>query len=282
MTRTPLDRRSLLSITTALAASTALPVAAQQALSGHTTEKMADHMREMMAIPPDAPKVAMLVYPNMVALDLIGPMTVLNILRCNIQLVWKDRRPVATDVGLAIAPTRTFDEAERDLDVLFVPGGIVGTVDCMNDPAVLGFLADRGARAKWVTGVCTGTLVLAAAGLLKGYDATSYWPVAALLPLMGARHVDRRVVHDRNRLTGGGVTAGIDFGLTLASLLKDETAARRVQLIIEYAPEPPFRNGTPAEAGSELVAAVRKGRALHDAEALKAALAAGQRLGLRS
>lgn len=281
MTQTPFDRRNFLGIATALAAGASLPAAAQQAASGRTAE-MADHMREMMVVPLNAPKVAMLVYPNMVALDLVGPITVLNILRCNIQLVWKDRNPVGTDIGLTIAPTATFDEAERDLDVLFVPGGIVGTVDCMNDPAVLAFLADRGARAKWVTGVCTGTLVLAAAGLLQGYDATSYWPVADLLALMGARHVDQRVVRDRNRLTGGGVTAGIDFGLTLASLIKDEEAARRVQLIVEYAPEPPFKNGTPAEAGPERVAAVRKGRALHDAEALKAARAAGQRLGIRS
>ena len=274
-----IDRRSMLAAAAALASCSGSVVSTRAA--GQSKE-MADHMREMMTIPPDAPKVAMLVYPNMVALDLVGPMTVLNILRCNIQLVWKDRRPVATDVGLAVTPTRTFDETERDLDVLFVPGGIVGTVDCMNDPAVLAFLADHGSRAKWVSGVCTGTLVLAAAGLLKGYDATSYWPVADLLPLMGARHVDRRVVRDRNRLTGGGVTAGIDFGLTLAALLKDEEAARRVQLIIEYSPEPPFKNGTPAEAGPERVATVRHGRALHDAEARKAALAAGERLGIRS
>lgn len=118
---------------------------------------------------------------------------------------------MSTDVGLPITPTHTFDEALSKPDVLFVPGGIMGTVDCMNDATVRAFLADRGARAEWVTGVCTGTLILAAAGLLKGYGGTSHWAVADLLPLMGARHVDKRVVRDRNRLTGGGVTAGIDF-----------------------------------------------------------------------
>ena len=265
-----IDRRALLSLTAALAAGAALPA--------HAQETEAQHMKSMMAIPPDAPRIAMLVYPKMVALDLIGPLTVFNILRCRVDLVWKDKAPVTTDVGISFAATRTFAETPRDLDVLFVPGGIMGTVDCMNDPAVCGFLADRGARAKWVTSVCTGGLLLGAAGLLKGYDATAHWAVADLLPLMGARHVDRRVVRDRNRMTGGGVTAGIDFGLTLAAELRGEEAARRVALMIEYAPEPPFRNGTPAEAGPERTAVMRKGRTWMDQQARLAAEAAGKRL----
>ena len=207
-------------------------------------------------------------------------MTVFNILRCRVDLVWKDRAPVWTDVGIPFAATRTFTETPRDLDVLFVPGGIMGTTDCMNDPEVCGFLADRGARAKWVTSVCTGSLALGAAGLLKGYDATAHWAVADLLPLMGARHVDKRVVRDRNRMTGGGVTAGIDFGLTLAAELRGEEAAREVQLMIEYAPEPPFRNGTPADAGPARVAAMRKGRTWMDEQAGLAAVAAGKRLSI--
>ena len=267
-----IDRRALLSLTAALAAGAALPA--------HAQETEAQHMKSMMAIPPDAPKIAMLVYPKMVALDLIGPMTVFNILRCRVDLVWKDTAPVSTDVGIPFAANRTFAETPRDLDVLFVPGGIMGTVDCMNDPEVCGFLADRGARAKWVTSVCTGGLVLAAAGLLKGYDATAHWAVADLLPLMGARHVDKRVVRDRNRMTGGGVTAGIDFALTLAAELRGEEAARRVQLMIEYAPEPPFRNGTPSEAGPARVAAMRTGRTWMDQQARLAAEAAGKRLSI--
>ena len=272
-----LNRRSILALGTALGSSAGGAIAADAPAK---SSAMADHMRQMMVLPPDAPKVAMLVYPDMVALDLIGPMTVLNILRCDVQLVWKDRLQVATDVGIPITPTQTFAEVAKNLDVLFVPGGIMGTVACMNDPAVVAFLADSGSRARWVTGVCTGTLILAAAGLLKGYDATGHWAIVDLLPLMGARHVNQRVVQDRNRLTGGGVTAGIDFGLTLAAMLKDEEAARRVQLIIEYAPQPPFQNGTPAEAGPERVASVRRGRAMHDEMALKAATAAGRRLGV--
>ena len=267
-----IDRRSLLALGTALAAGASLPA--------HAQETEAQHMRRMMDIPPDAPKVAMLVYPKMVALDLIGPMTVFNILRCKVDLVWKDKAPVSTDVSIPIAATQSFAEVPRDLDVLFVPGGIMGTIACMNDPEVCAFLADRGARAKWVTGVCTGTLILAAAGLLKGYDATSHWAVVDLLPLMGARHADKRVVRDRNRMTGGGVTAGIDFGLTLAAELKGEEAARRVQLMIEYAPEPPYRNGTPAEAGPARVAAMRGSRTWMDQQARRAAETAGKRLGV--
>jgi putative intracellular protease/amidase len=269
-----LDRRALLSLGVLAAAGSALPKHA------NAQETEAQHMRRMMEIPPDAPVISMLVYPKMVALDLIGPMTVLNILRCRIELVWRDRTPVATDVGIPFAATRTFADAAPAPDVLFVPGGIMGTIACMNDPEVCGFLADRGARAKWVTSVCTGGLLLGAAGLLKGYDATAHWAVADLLPLMGARRVNGRVVRDRNRMTGGGVTAGIDFGLALAAELRGEEAARRVQLMIEYAPEPPFANGTPVEAGPARVAAARAGRRWMDEQARLAAVAAGRRLGL--
>jgi transcriptional regulator GlxA family with amidase domain len=149
----------------------------------------------------------------------------------------------------------------------------------MNDPQICAFLADRGTRAKWVTSVCTGSLLLAAAGLLKGYDATALWAVADLLPLMGARHIDERVVIDRNRMTGAGVTAGVDLGLTLAARLRDEEAARRVQLTLEYSPEPPFRNGRPAEAGPERTKVARASRKWMDQQALLAAQAAGKRLG---
>ena len=271
----PFDRRQMLALAAIGGAVAAWPASAQT-----PNDPGARHMRVMMALPADAPKIAMLVYPKMVALDLIGPLTVFNILRCNVMLVWKDKAPVATDVRLPIAATHTFDEVPADVDVLFVPGGRMGTVDCMNDLAVMAFLADRGSRAKWVTSVCTGSLALAAAGLLKGYNATSHWQVADLLPRMGARHVDKRVVIDRNRMTGGGVTAGIDFGLTLAAHLKDEEAARRVQLIIEYAPEPPFRNGTPQEAGPKRVAEMTGRMPWMDAQVDAAVSAAAKRLGI--
>jgi putative intracellular protease/amidase len=269
----PLDRRQMLALAALGGAASAWPAAAQT-----PTDPAARHMRDMMTIPADAPKIAMLVHPKMVALDLIGPLTVFNILRCDVMLVWKDKLPVSTDVRLPIAATHIFDEVPARVDVLFVPGGRMGTVACMNDPAVMAFLADRGSRAKWVTSVCTGSLALAAAGLLRGYDATSHWQVAEHLSRMGARRVDKRVVIDRNRMTGGGVTAGIDFGLTLAAHLKGEEAARRVQLIMEYAPEPPFRNGTPEEAGPERVAAMTGLMPWMDAQVDAAVAAAAKRL----
>lgn len=265
-----IDRRALLGAGAVLAAGASLPVAAQSSQHRHPP------------LPADAPKVAFLIYPNMVALDLVGPMTVFKVLRCDVQLVWKDKAPLPTDIGVPMAATRSFAECARDLDVICVPGGIMGTTACMDDPEVLAFLADRGARARWVTSVCTGSLLLGAAGLLNGYDATSHWATVDLLPIMGARHVDRRVVIDRNRATGGGVTAGIDFGLTLAAQLRDEEAARRVQLILEYAPAPPFRNGTPTEAGPERTATARAARQGMDAGAREAAIRAGRRLGTYS
>ena len=143
------------------------------------------------------------------------------------------------------------------LDVLFVPGG-PGMVEVMRDPEVLRFLWDRGATATWVTSVCSGSVVLGAAGLLEGYRATSHWAAVSLLPLFGAEPAPGRVVVDRNRVTAGGVTAGIDFGLTLVATMFDDQTARAVQLGMEYDPAPPFDAGSPSrpEATPELVASV--------------------------
>jgi cyclohexyl-isocyanide hydratase len=137
------------------------------------------------------------------------------------------------------------------LDVLFVPGGVPGTLTMMEDKEVLDFLADRGSRAKWVTSVCTGSLILGAAGLLKGYKATSYWATLDVLPTFGATPVKRRVVTDRNRITGGGVTAGLDFGLDLIARLRSPEYAQAVQLYLEYDPAPRFNAGSPAKAPRE-------------------------------
>lgn len=259
----------------------ALAGAAAQIPADHVHQQARDeHLRSTTQLPPDAPKVAMLVHPKMVALDLIGPLTVFKVLRFDVQLVWKDRGPVSTDVGLALMPTHTFAESFHEPDILFVPGGTLGTIDCINDEAVCAYVADRGARAAWVTSVCTGSLLLGAAGLLKGYAATGYWAVADLLPLFGARHVDQRVVRDRNRMTGGGVTAGIDFALALAAELRGEEAARKAQLVIEYAPAPPFDNGTPAQAGARRTHAARQSRRWMDDQARLAAESAAKRLGI--
>lgn len=197
---------------------------------------------------PDRPKIAMLVHPDFVLQDLLGPLTVFNLLRCETHLVWKNREPVMTEVGLPITPTTAFRDCPTNLDVLFAPGGLPGTIAAMEDPEVLQFFRDQGRTARYVTSVCTGSLLLGAAGLLRGYKATSHWAVRDYLPLMGATTVNDRVVHDRNRITGGGVTAGIDFGLTLAALLRSQEEAQGIQLIIEYAPAPPFNAGTPETA----------------------------------
>ncbi|PCJ42964.1 MAG: thiamine biosynthesis protein ThiJ [SAR86 cluster bacterium] len=200
------------------------------------------------ATEPNKPIIAMLVHPKMVMQDLVGPMTVFNIMGAEIHLVWKNLDSVSTDLGISVTPTTTFEDTPQDLDVLFVPGGLGGSIDLMQDKAVLDFLSDRGETATYVTSVCTGSLLLGAAGLLKGYRATSHWYTRDHLALMGATPVNERVVQDRNRITGGGVTAGIDFGLTLAALLKSEEDAKRYQLLMEYAPAPPFNAGTPETA----------------------------------
>jgi len=231
--------------------------------------------------PPDyaPPKISVLVYPKMVLLDLIGPLTVFSIMQSKVELVWKDSSLLATDCPVGVTATHNFTTASQSPDVFLIPGGINGTVACMNDPEVIAYVKAQGQRAKYVTSVCTGSLVLAAAGLLKGYKATSLWAVTDLLPLMGVEWVDDRVVVDRNRITGGGVTAGIDFGLTIGAMLTSETVAKRTQLTMEYAPKPPFKSGTPTEAGPEILKLARARRRGMDAAALAAATAAGKRLG---
>ena len=223
-------------------------------------------------------KVAMLIYDDMILLDLTGPMTALVLAMSDIHLVAKSRNPVRTDIGILVHPTTTFDECPDDLDVLFVPGGLAGSLVAMDDEATTAFLADRGSRAKWVTSVCTGSLVLGAAGLLRGYRATSHWYVRDLLLLLGAEMSRDRVVTDRNRITGGGVTAGIDFGLALVAQLRGEDYAKRIQLVLEYDPKPPFSAGSPDTAGPQLAQDVLGRRAKILAQARIAAVNAGNRV----
>jgi len=199
--------------------------------------------------------VAMLVYPNMTQLDLTGPFEVFSRFpEIRIDLVWKDETPVLAS-GLAITPTATFDRCPPT-DILFVPGG-PGQLALMDDGEVLAFLKRQAADALYVTSVCTGSLLLAAAGLLGGYRATCHWLSLSQLEIFGATPVSERVVIDRNRITGGGVTAGIDFGLRLAAELFGEGRAKLVQLQMEYDPAPPFPGGSPSTAEPELVAQVR-------------------------
>jgi transcriptional regulator GlxA family with amidase domain len=157
--------------------------------------------------------VGMLVFPGLTMLDLVGPQTVLHGPMAT-HLVWKTIAPIRSDTGLVIHPTMSFDETPDRFDLLFVPGG-PGQVSLFDDREVMNFLAHHGERAEWVTSVCTGSMILGAAGLLKGYRAATHWAGRDVLKLFGAEPVAERVVIDRNRITGGGVTAGIDFGLRL-------------------------------------------------------------------
>ena len=200
-------------------------------------------------------QIAMLMYPGMTVMDLIGPHCMFGALMgAKIFLVAKSLDPVTSDAGVTITPTATFDTCPRDLTVLFTPGGTDGTLAAATDPKTLAFLADRGARSKYVTSVCSGSLILGAAGLLKGYKATSHWSVRHVLAGFGATPTEARVVRDRNRITGAGVTAGLDFGLTMVAELRDRTYAECCQLMSEYDPDPPFHAGSMKTATEEVKA----------------------------
>jgi len=198
-------------------------------------------------------QIAMLMYPGMTVMDLMGPHCFLGALMgAKIFLVSKSLDPVTSDTGVTITPTATFETCPRDLTVLFTPGGTDGTLAAAVDPETRAFMADRGARTKYVTSVCSGSLILGAAGLLKGYKATSHWSVRHVLAGFGAIPTDARVVRDRNRITGAGVTAGLDFGLTMVAELRDRTYAECCQLMSEYDPDPPFNAGSMKTAPPEV------------------------------
>lgn len=220
---------------------------------------MQEHDMSGYGIPTGPPQqIAMLVYPKMTTLDLIGPNQVFDAMgNVKIHLVAKDKTPVVSDSGVPIVPTTTFAECPEKLTVLFVPGGAQGTIAAMRDPATLAFLAKHGKSARYITSVCTGALLLAAAGLLKGYKATTHWAVHDTLSEFGAIPTKARVVEDRNRITGAGVTAGIDFALTLASRLRSEKLARGIALAFEYDPAPPFKNGSPEVSDPSVLAMMK-------------------------
>ncbi len=200
-------------------------------------------------------QIAMLIYPGMTVMDLIGPHCFLGgLMGAKVFLVAKSLEPVTSDTGVTITPTASFESCPRDLTVLFTPGGADGTLAAAKDPQTRAFVADRGARAKHITSVCSGSLILGTAGLLKGYRATSHWSVRHVLAGFGAIPTDARVVRDRNRITGAGVTAGLDFGLTMVAELRGRTYAECCQLMSEYDPDPPFHAGSFRTAPPEVKA----------------------------
>jgi len=223
--------------------------------------------------------VGMVLFPNLTQLDLTGPCEVFARLpETKVYLIAAALTPVRSERGLTITPDTTFEDAPN-LDVLCVPGG-PGVDAMMEDDVLLQFLRARASDARYVTSVCTGALVLGAAGLLRGYRATTHWLSQDMLVLFGAVPVDERVVVDRNRITGGGVTAGIDFGLTVAAEVFGQQVAEEVQLMLEYCPSPPFSSGSPKTAPVEIVRRVVAAR--EPAQARRRAIAerAAARLGL--
>ncbi|MDQ8729963.1 DJ-1/PfpI family protein [Bradyrhizobium sp. LHD-71] len=200
--------------------------------------------------------IGFLIFPKVTQLDFTGPLQVLGrVPGAKTHLVAKTMEPLASDTVLTIVPTTTFAACPQ-LDVICVPGGF-GTDALLNDEETLGFLRKQAEAARYVTSVCTGALVLAAAGLLQGYRATTHWSAIGHLGALGAIPEKTRVCTDRNRITGGGVTAGIDFGLTLAEKLSDRTTAQMIQLMLEYNPAPPFNAGSPETAPAEVLERLR-------------------------
>lgn len=197
--------------------------------------------------------IGLLVFPKVQQLDLTGPYDVFATMPgVVVHLVWKDLEPLLSSTGLTLVPTVTFADCP-DLDVICVPGG-VGVDALMEDPETLAFIRHQASTAQYITSVCTGALVLGAAGLLKGRRATTHWASHSLLEQFGAIPVKERVVRDGNLITGGGVTAGIDFALTLIGEVFDADKSRTIQLQLEYAPAPPFDSGRPDTAPANVLA----------------------------
>ena len=202
-------------------------------------------------------RFGILVFPNVQQLDLTGPYEVMGTVKgAEVELIWKDRDPVMSSTRLSLTPTATFDDCPP-LDVLCIPGG-GGVNALLEDKAVLDFVWERSAQARYITSVCSGALVLGAAGLLKGKRATTHWYAHDFLEEFGAIPVDARIVEDGKLITAGGVTSGIDFGLALVARLLGQAEAEIVQLSLEYAPAPPFRSGTPAEASPSVLAEAKE------------------------
>lgn len=202
-------------------------------------------------------RIGLVLFPRLTQLDLTGPAEVFGRMPgAEIHLLWKTLEPVSSDRGLSILPTTKFQDCPK-LDVICVPGG-PGQVELMDDEVTLQFLKRIASDCNLITSVCTGSLVLGAAGLLTGFRATCHWSSIDQLSLLGAQPVHERVVRDRNRITGAGVTSGIDFALTVVAHLMGDEVAQELQLQMEYDPQPPFEAGSPRTAPPALVKATRE------------------------
>jgi len=222
-------------------------------------------------------RIGLLLFPDITQLDMTGPYEVFTKLPgAEVHLVWKTLEPVVANGGMRIVPTTTFAACPQ-LDLVCVPGG-PGMNALLNDEETLAFLRRQAEAARYVTSVCTGALVLGAAGLLRGKRAATHWMSRDMLGAFGATPVAERVVIDGNVVTGGGVTAGIDFALTIAAEAFGEDLAKAIQLGIEYDPQPPFRAGSPEGAGPAIVEKARSGAVRRQAERAQAVQQAAARL----
>src|SRR5262249_39095439 len=217
--------------------------------------------------------VGFVIFPDLTQLDFTGPLQVLARLpQATTHIVAKSEAPVPSDCGLSLVPTRTFANCPP-LDLICVPGGVKGVVGAISDRETVEFVRLRSSTAKYVTSVCTGAFILGAAGLLRGRRVTTHWAYTDLLLCFGATYEKARIVKDGNLITAGGVTAGIDFGLSVVAEIAGETVARTIQLGLEYDPAPPFDSGHPDRASADLTSAL-SGRYEKSRSAMRAAVAA--------
>jgi cyclohexyl-isocyanide hydratase len=201
-------------------------------------------------------KLGFVIFPDLTQLDLTGPLQVLARLPDSTTfIVGKSDSPVPSDCGLSLVPTHTFANCPA-LDLICIPGGVKGVIGAIGDHETIDFVRRQAKAAKYVTSVCTGAFVLGVAGLLKGRRATTHWAYTELLPLVGATYEKARIVQDGNLFTAGGVTAGVDFGLSIAAEIAGDTVARTIQLGIEYDPAPPFDCGHPDRAPAAIKSAL--------------------------
>jgi cyclohexyl-isocyanide hydratase len=219
----------------------------------------------------------LLLFPEITQLDMTGPYEVFTkIPDADVRLIWKTAGPVRANGGMQIHADTTFADCPQ-LDLICVPGG-GGMNALLNDEETLSFLRKQAAGARYVTSVCTGALVLGAAGLLKGKRAATHWMSMDMLKAFGAIPTEARVVTDGNVITGGGVTAGIDFALKVAADICGPDVAKAIQLGIEYDPQPPFTAGSPRGAGNQIVEKARTAAVQRQAEREAAVKQAAARL----
>lgn len=204
--------------------------------------------------------IGLLIFPDLTPLDFVGPYEVFSRMKnSKVYVIAETKEPIPSERGLFILPDISLGE-NIDLDLVLVPGG-PGVNRLMENEKILNWLREKSKNSRYISSVCTGSLVLAAAGLLKGYKATTHWLSLDLLKFFPEIEVkEDRVVIDRDRITGGGVTAGIDFALQVVAEIQGKKAAEEIQLMIEYDPEPPFLSGHPKSASPDLVSETRASR----------------------